>query len=85
MRTIHMGYSLFQYISIQAPAAALQRSLNSFQHPRFFHPIDAEAVSHHIQHFAHAIDGGHLALRLHPREAAGTQPLGYFVRGGVAR
>ncbi|MNX16520.1 hypothetical protein D3C86_463880 [compost metagenome] len=68
-----------------APAAALERHLDRFDHARALRARDAEAVGHHVEHLARAGGRGHLALGLHAREAAGRQPLRHFVRRGAGR
>ena len=74
-----------QHIHRQPAAAALERGLDRLHHPRPLSGGQAEPVCHHIEHLARPARAGHLALGLHPGEAAERQPLRHLVRRGAGR
>ena len=92
------------HVHLQVAAAALERDLDGFDHPRRLGAAQAETVGHHVEHL-HLGDLGRglgarfgfgfglvdhrsrtlfHALAVHPREAAGRQPLGDLLGAGRA-
>ena len=75
------GRQQVQRIHRHPAAAALEAQLDGFHHPHPLGVAQAQAVGHHVQHLLVV----HHPLGLHPAEAAGLQPLGQLLGGGVGR
>ena len=67
------------------PAAALEGHFDGLDDAHFFNALQTKAVGDHVNQFVRAGRRGDLALGMHPREAAGRQPLRHFFSAGVGR